>query len=452
MRLRIMSGLLLALVALPQATEELFITSEHPRLLLNSRRLKLLRRERVRESIRWQQFQTLMTGGVPMPEPGFANALYYRIADDAEAGRRAVEWALAPQTDLRQLAIVFDWCQPLLDNNQSAAIAARLRAGLDAATGARDLPAVRSAVMAAIALAGHNPDAERLLNELIRKKWQEDLTPKLGAQPVPFPLHETYALYELIHTLRDNTGVDLRDSARAFFKTFPAYHMLAHYPASYPAGENDFRIPVSDAEKEPDLRRASLSRAAELSMVAYDTNAVESQFVQGWLINDRFLMRGPFGAPYEFLWANPYQPGLSYFHMPLVFHDPATGRLILRSSWEEDAQWFGHLEGWTQLFENGRIVKVRTRTKQPPVRMGEATIVFAASGLRFRGGGDNGSELFVVGLTPSREYEIEIDDREMFEQTADAGGILSISISKGAVAGVRIREVAQPGQSPRNRP
>lgn len=187
-------------------------------------------------------------------------------------------------------------------------------------------------------------------------------------------------------------------------------------------------------------------------MVAYDTNAVESQFVQGWLINDRFLMRGPFGAPYEFLWANPYQPGLSYFHMPLVFHDPATGRLILRSSWEEDAQWFGHLEGWTQLFENGRIVKVAPRTKQPPLRMGEATVVFAGSGLRFRGGGENGSEFFVVGLAPSQEYEVEIDDREMFEQTADAGGILSISISKDAGAGVRIREAALPHQSPKNRP
>jgi len=74
MRLRITSGLLLALMATPQATEELFITSEHPRLLLNSRRLKLLRRERVRESIRWQQFQTLMAGRVQMPEPGLANA------------------------------------------------------------------------------------------------------------------------------------------------------------------------------------------------------------------------------------------------------------------------------------------------------------------------------------------------------------------------------------------
>jgi len=67
---------------------------------------------------------------------------------------------------------------------------------------------------------------------------------------------------------------------------------------------------------EPDLRRAALSRAAELSMVAYDSNAAGSQILQGWLMNDNFLLRGTFGAPYEFFWANPYQPGLSYYHAP----------------------------------------------------------------------------------------------------------------------------------------
>ena len=44
-------------------------------------------------------------------------------------------------------------------------------------------------------------------------------------------------------------------------------------------------------------------------MVAYDTNGLQNQFLQGWLIQDRYLMMTPFGAPYEFLWANPYQPG-----------------------------------------------------------------------------------------------------------------------------------------------
>ena len=44
----------------------------------------------------------------------------------------------------------------------------------------------------------------------------------------------------------------------------------------------------------------------------------ETQLLQGFLMNDRFLMRGTLGIAYETMWANPYQPGLSYYHVPLV--------------------------------------------------------------------------------------------------------------------------------------
>ena len=45
---------------------------------------------------------------------------------------------------------------------------------------------------------------------------------------------------------------------------------------------------------EPDLKRAALARAAELSMVAFDSNAPGSQILQGWLLNDNYLLRGTF--------------------------------------------------------------------------------------------------------------------------------------------------------------
>ena len=54
-------------------------------------------------------------------------------------------------------------------------------------------------------------------------------------------------------------------------------------------------------------------------------------------MQDRFLMRGALGILYEFMWANPYQPGLSYFQMPLVYHDADSGHVFARSSWDEDA-------------------------------------------------------------------------------------------------------------------
>ena len=47
----------------------------------------------------------------------------------------------------------------------------------------------------------------------------------------------------------------------------------------------------------PIATKAALSRASELAMVAYDSNSSETQLLQGFLMNDRFLMRGTFGIP-----------------------------------------------------------------------------------------------------------------------------------------------------------
>src|SRR6202171_2913285 len=111
-----------ALPAEAQTQEEsLRIYTEHPRLFLGSHRLKLLRKERERRSLRWQQFELLMAVHAPMTESGFANALYYRIAQDQNSGRSAVAWALGPGTDLRQIALIFDWCQALFAPGQGRA-------------------------------------------------------------------------------------------------------------------------------------------------------------------------------------------------------------------------------------------------------------------------------------------------------------------------------------------
>src|SRR3989442_220895 len=94
--------------------EEYKIYGEHPRLLMNTRRLRLIRRERERKSMRWENLQSLVIGKVDVPEPGFTNALFYLASEDAPAGKTAIQWALGAGTDLRQLALVFDWCNPLL--------------------------------------------------------------------------------------------------------------------------------------------------------------------------------------------------------------------------------------------------------------------------------------------------------------------------------------------------
>src|ERR1700761_6951504 len=98
------------------------VYTESPRLLLRPQRLRLLRRERERRSLRWDQFETLWTGNAQFPELGWAQALRFQIADDREAGTRAVAWALGPadvlrQEDVRQMAVIADWCEPLISGD-----------------------------------------------------------------------------------------------------------------------------------------------------------------------------------------------------------------------------------------------------------------------------------------------------------------------------------------------
>src|SRR6476619_2654635 len=90
---RLFFALLFIVVSSAQTTEEFRAYTEPPRLLLRAERIRRLKRERERQSIRWEQFKTLMSGHAQMPEPGFALALYYAVTADAGAGKQAVEWA-----------------------------------------------------------------------------------------------------------------------------------------------------------------------------------------------------------------------------------------------------------------------------------------------------------------------------------------------------------------------
>ena len=150
-------------------------------------------------------------------------------------------------------------------------------------------------------------------------------------------------------------------------------------------------------------------------------------------------MRGAFGAPYEFLWANPYQPGLSYDHAPLVWHNADFGQLV-RS---------------LRLGRFGRVVRLfRWRHASIPQRARHGTRsgasadavaaahrrrVFRRTARRFRVTVDEGSSVFIVNLEPRHTYQVEMDDEEMYEADADSGGILELDVPPGKEVGVRIK-------------
>jgi hypothetical protein len=425
--------------------EDYHVYTDSPRLLLSKQRLRLLQRESDRRSVRWQQFDSLISGGAPMPEPGIAGALYYQVAKDPAAGKRAIEWAMGgdAQKDLRQLAIVFDWCGALMTKAQADKIAEKIQAGLatSPASGesSSDIVQYNARALAAIAIADRLPDhGNAILSALVQNWWRGVVVKRIAAGQPAAPREKFYAMFEMMHAIRDNLKIELRESAPTYFRTLPIDDLAGHYPPPLPTPENEYRVPVYVREGDPDVTDAVMGRAAELAMVAYDDNALESQFVQGWVMQDRFVMQSGLGSVYEFLWANPYQPGLSYFHVPLVFHDSATGHVFARTSWDEDATWMGYFEGHLQLFKDGKIQSLRQGAAIKPVRIGDALMLSADSkdADQFQA---NAEAVFVLNLTPRAMYEVEVDDQEMAEVETDAGGTLVLSFPEGADAGVRIR-------------
>ncbi len=144
----------------PAADEEYRVYSEHPRLILTAQRLRLLKRERDRDSMRWHQFALLVRAAAEMPEPGLSLGLYFAVTGDTAFGKRAVDWALGPAADLRQLALVYDWCQPVLNPAQSKALLAKIRRLADPPAAA-SLPARRDRVLASIAIADEDQHPRR---------------------------------------------------------------------------------------------------------------------------------------------------------------------------------------------------------------------------------------------------------------------------------------------------
>ena len=401
---------------------------QHPSLLLTPARLRLLKRERERQSPRWRQFASLVAGKAAMPERAFADALYFQISGDQEAAQRAIAWAVGEGADLRQLALVFDWCQSALTERESAALAAKLEQAL-ARPATAGVEEARNRAFAAIALAGTTPEvSQRELRRIVEVWWGRTVAPALAAGDDVLPRTSRYALFELLHAVRDNLGIDLRESARQYFSQLPAVELLSYYPAPYQAPENKYRVPAS-ASGEFDLHAAESARAADFAMAAYDTTSLGYQYLQGWLLHDLFSMHGSFGAPYEFLWANPYQPGLSYYHAPPQAHDSVLGQLFIRSSWDDDARWAGFFGGRLQFFSGGKLQSIDLAS---PKLLDFGTAVVAvvgnATSVTIE---DPANFIFLVGLKPQGRYS----GGEIGDKRADRGGIIELSFTDRGYSG-----------------
>ena len=408
------------------------IYTEHPRLFLNAQRLRLLKRERERMSQRWTQFDTLISGKAQFPEPAVAHGLYFQVTEQPESAARAIQSALASNADPRHVALVYDWCQNQLSEAQKANLSARLTKVMSGPS--PDILTLRSRILAAIVLG-----KGETLEQIIRNDWTktaQSLTTR--RQRINGP--ELFAIYEILHAVRDNTNNDLRESYGEFFRNLPHVQLLSYYPAPFPSSENDYRIPAYSGRGDPDLKDATFSRIAELSMIAFDRNSVEVQFLQGWVNNDHYQLNGSLGVAYEFLWANPYQPGLTYQNLPTYFYDPIRGLVLARSTWDEDATWFGIIDGQPQSFDNGQ-----RRTGLPKQdRVGDVAIQKGTVPMKFEIRKDDPGLRLLLGLAPSRSYVLEVDDEEMTEVRSTASGILVLDLKRSRETGARLALPWQP--------
>src|SRR5581483_9404963 len=119
---------------------------------------------------------------------------------------------------------------------------AKIVRGMQSAAKDMTCGAVRTRILAAIAVSGESSDVpERELNQLVHTWWERQITPALNAGQESLTLDDTYPLFEMLHALRDNLNVDLRETSPHFFRDLSMLHLLSYYPASFPAGENEYR-------------------------------------------------------------------------------------------------------------------------------------------------------------------------------------------------------------------
>lgn len=278
-----------------------------PKLLLSAQRLRRLKRDRERKTVRWVNFEKRVNSVPDSPERGFELALYYAVTGDEAQGRAAVEWALH-HNSARQTALVLDWCAPLVPEHQ------RARAAFVGFNNT-DLPTLEQERNQWFLNVAYGEPAGQSFSDSLRKQF--DWLESGGFRNSD----ELYALCELIYAVRANTHADLRENDAHFFSILPELLLLSAKPHEL---------------NSPDWKM----HAAALALVALDPNLPASQFLQSWAMEDSQTLREGPGVGYELLWADPYLPGVGYQNMDTWVDDEQT-HLFARASWEPDSCWIG---------------------------------------------------------------------------------------------------------------
>jgi len=267
-------------------------SAQNPKLLLTPQRLKRLQRDRERQTDRWLNFEHRVQTAPGSPERGFELALYYAVTQDKARAAEAAQWALKHPCELRQVALISDWTGSAIPEASSSCPAPH----------AGSVGALRDSFFLAAA-AGNKGESPKLDPELLRTNAPDGL----------------YDAVEYLDAVRSTQHIDLRERNRGFFSSLPQRFLLSMRP---------------EEVEHPQWK----AHIAALALATIDPNLEGSQFLQGWGMEDRFTLRDGPGVAYEFLWANPYLPGVSYQNMDPWLYD-LSGLLIARGGWSQLACW-----------------------------------------------------------------------------------------------------------------
>jgi hypothetical protein len=296
---------LLALLFVSVASFSLTAQESAPELLLTPRRLHRLKLDSQRQTQRWVTLENRVKTVPDSPERGFELALYAAVSGDDTFCHEAARWAIDHRTEYRQLALVATWCEATINADDRKAILA----ATVSENPAKPFTSARDKLFLQIA----RGEASR---GSIRAQWAR-LLPLIQRDP-RVCLPEFYALFEFLDVADKSFRMDLRQDDGQLFGIMPSVFLL-----SLPSGQIE----------RPDWQ----TRIAGLMMVNLDPNLQGSSFVQSWAMEDpKTVHQGP-GVAYEFLWANPYLPGLGFYNMqPWVYHE-SSGLLLARTSWDAGA-------------------------------------------------------------------------------------------------------------------
>jgi len=383
-----------------------------PRLLLSASHLRRLERDRQRQTERWINLSQRVAATADSPERGFELALVYTVTHEEATAEEAIRWAASHPLEYRQIALIADWCrdrlpaaerQTILDAAWERATKAPAELSVPSPERSPELGRYRDVVFLSIARSGVPPPD-------LEKWWDRTMTQanNRGTAWLYEP-EELYALAEIIIAVRESTRTDLRSGSSRRFEILPTQFLLSLHPAQVEA---------------PSWQ----TRAAALALVEVDPNLTSSQFLQAWAMEDARVIRSGPGVAYEYLWANPYLPGVSYYNLDPWSYDPDAGVLYARSSWDKDSCWIrwdaaGVAEencpaGWREHpFESGHL----------------SVIPFAGGCLDVprpseAGSGPAAKTVIVSGLPPGARLTYKLDN-QVISRYADGSGLLLVPIN-----------------------